>query len=169
MTSAPFYVDLVAPRLAARHGERPLTTRPTPDLGHPHQQLTQTGPAQLGDELVARADALPGITLGDSCVSTPGARAFRLDPALARGPGRAFQCGTEFAHVHPPAEGSLHMTLPPLVHEAVLGAGWGEPHPISGTMLVYSPRNRRELEIVWQLVIASYRHALGEGDEEPRP
>lgn len=167
--TTPFYVDLVAPRLTVRHGERPLTTQPSPELAHPHQQLTQTGPAQLGDELVARAVALPGITLGDSCVSTPGARAFRLDPALAKGPASAFQCGTEFAHVHPPAEGSLHMTLPPLVYDAILGAGWGEPHPISGTMLVYSPRTCRELEIVWQFVIASYRTALGEPDEEPRP
>lgn len=167
--TTPFYVDLTAPRLAARHGERPLTTRPSPELAHPHQQLTQTGPAQLGDELVARGVALPGITVGDSCVSTPGARAFRLDPDLAQGPASAFQCGTEFAHVHPPAEGSLHMTLPPLVYDAVLGARWGEPHPISGTMLVFSPRNRRELEIVWQLVIASYRHALGELNEETRP
>jgi hypothetical protein len=167
--TVPFYVDLVAPQLAARVGDRPLTTRPSPELAHPHQQLTQTGPVQLGDELVARGILLPGVTLGDSCVSTPGARAFHLDPPLARGPASAFQCGTEFAHVHPSAEGSLHMTLPPLVHAEVLAAGWGEPHPISGTMLVYSPRNRRELEIVWQLVIASYRHALGEGEQEANP
>ena len=53
------------------------------------------------------------------------------------------------------------MTLPPLVYDDVIAKGWGEPHPISGTMLVFGPRDRRELEIVWQLVVTSYRFAIG--------
>ena len=40
-------------------------------------------------------------------------------------------------------------------------AGWAT-HPISGTMLVFGPRDERELEIVWQIVLASYRFALGD-------
>ena len=111
--------------------------------------------------MVARAIRLPGIRLDASCVSVPGARAFHLDPDLAHGPAGAFQCGTEFAHVHPAGDGSLHMTLPPLVHAEVLAKGWGEPHPISGTMLVFGPRDHYELEVIWQLVITSYRYALG--------
>ena len=92
----------------------------------------------------------------------PGAQAFHLDAELAVGPSAAFQCGTEFAHVHPAGDGSLHLTLPPLVYDEVIAKGWGEPHPISGTMLVFAPRDRYELEVVWQLVITSYRFALGE-------
>lgn len=53
------------------------------------------------------------------------------------------------------------MTLPPRVYDDVIAKGWGEPHPISGTMLVFGPRDRRELEIIWQLVVTSYRFAIG--------
>jgi hypothetical protein len=128
----------------------------------PHQQLTQTAPIGLQDELFARVLTLPGVSTGDSCVSVPGARAFILDPALAAGPAAAFQCETEFAHLHPPGDGSLHIALPPDLYQAVQAADWGDPHPISGTMLVFGPRDERELEIVWQIAIASYRFALGD-------
>ena len=164
MTSSPIYIDAGDPQLAERVGPPPLTTKPTPQLAHPHQQLTQTAPKELQEALVARAALLPGIEMRDSCVSVPGARALHLDADLAAGPDVAFQCGTEFAHVHPAGDGSLHMTLPDLVYADVLAKGWGEPHPISGTMLVYGPRNHFELEVVWQLVITSYRFALGHHD-----
>ena len=82
---------------------------------------------------------LPGVSTGDSCVSVPGARAFILDPALAAGPAAAFQCETEFAHLHPPGDGSLHIALPPDLYQAVQAADWGDPHPISGTMLSSVP------------------------------
>lgn len=161
MTSSPIYIDASDPQLAERAGPAPLTTKPTPQLAHPHQQLTQTAPRGLQEQLVARAALLPGIEMGDSCVSVPGARALHLDVDLARGPASAFQCRTEFAHVHPAGDGSLHMTLPELVYADVIAKGWGEPHPISGTMLVYGPRNHFELEVIWQLLITSYRFALG--------
>ena len=164
-------ISFEAPVLAVRDGVAPVTTRPNPELAFPHQQLTQIAPVELQDRLVARAATLPHVLLGASCVSVPGSRAFRLDDAHARGPADAFQCGTEFAHVHPAGDGSLHMTLPELVYADVLAKGWGEPHPISGTMLVFGPRDRFELEVVWQLVITSYRYALGhvttEGQDEP--
>lgn len=156
-------LSLENPELDRRPGDRPLTTRPSPELAFPHQQLTQVAPRELQDELVARASTLPHVTLGSSCVSVPGSRAFRLEADHARGPAEAFQCGTEFAHVHPEGDGSLHLTLPPAVHGAVEAAGWGEPHPISGTMLLFGPRDRRELETVWQVLLASYRFALGDG------
>ena len=167
MSSSPIYIDADDPQLAVRPGPAPLTTKPAPHLAHPHQQLTQTAPKELQEELVARASVLPGVELGDSCVSVPGARALHLDTDLAAGPVSAFQCRTEFAHVHPAGDGSLHMTLPGLVYADVIAKGWGEPHPISGTMLVYGPRNHFELEVVWQLVITSYRYALGHHGTEP--
>ena len=154
-------ISLAAPTIDPRAGDRPLTTRPSREVAFPHQQLTQLAPVELQDELVNRASTLLHVSTGGSCVSVPGSRAFRLDPAQAHGPAEAFQCGTEFAHVHPAGDGSLHLTLPPAVYEAVLSKGWGEPHPISGTMLLFGPRNRRELETVWQLLLCSYRFALG--------
>ncbi|MFH0352403.1 MAG: hypothetical protein ACHBMF_10820 [Chromatiales bacterium] len=44
----------------------------------------------------------------------------------------------------------------------VLVHGWGEPHPISGTMMVFGPRDAEELEIVLGIVRASYDYARGE-------
>jgi phospholipase/carboxylesterase len=161
ITRSSVYIDVENPQLAPRAGLRPLTTRPNPDLAFPHQQLTQTGPTELGEVLVARGALLPGVEVRDSCVSVPGARAFHVAGDLATGPPEAYQCQTEFAHVHPAGDGSLHMTLPPRVYDDVIAKGWGEPHPISGTMLVFGPRNRRELEIIWQLVVTSYRYAVG--------
>ncbi len=161
ITRSPVYIDVADPQLDPRPGPQPLTTRPNPSLAFPHQQLTQTGPTEFSDVLVGRGALLPGVDVADSCVSVPGARAFSVSADLAAGPAQAFQCSTEFAHVHPAGDGSLHMTLPPLVYDDVIAKGWGEPHPISGTMLVFGPRDRRELEVVWQLVITSYRFAIG--------
>jgi luciferase-like monooxygenase len=121
----------------------------------------------MQEQLFTRAQALPGVSVGKSLVSVPGARAFHLDEALARGPNDAFQRGREFAHIHPAHDGSLHMTLPPRLYEEVLAKGWGEPHPVSGTMMVWGPRDEQELEVIWNLVRASHAYATGEyGHEE---
>jgi phospholipase/carboxylesterase len=112
--NASFVLQPGNPELEPRRGDPPLTTRPSRQQPFPHQQLTQTAPIGLQDELFARVLTLPGVSTGDSCVSVPGARAFILDPALAAGPAAAFQCETEFAHLHPPGDGSLHIALPPV-------------------------------------------------------
>ena len=111
--------------------------------------------------MVRRALALPGVSEAESGVSVPGARAFVLDEESARGPAEAFQTGREFAHLHPPDDGSLHMTLPTDVAEAAYAAGWGEPHPVSGTPLIFGPRDESELEVVWGLLQSSYAYARG--------
>jgi phospholipase/carboxylesterase len=123
--------------------------------------MSQNAPRHLQEELFARARSLAGVTVGESLVSVPGARAFHLDEVLARGPAKAFQRAREFAHLHPPSDGSLHMTLVPEAYREVLAKGWGEPHPVSGTMMVWGPRNAEELEVVWRLVRLSYEYARG--------
>jgi hypothetical protein len=97
----------------------------------------------------------------DSLVSVPGALAFVLDEESAGGPAEAFQAGREFAHLHPQEDGSLHMTLPSEVAEEAYEKGWGEPHPRSGTPLIFGPRDDGELDVVWQLLRASYTYARG--------
>jgi phospholipase/carboxylesterase len=147
---------MTTPTLPDRRGPRPTTVGPAP-----HAQTSQVAPAHLQETLLARGLALPLVDPGPSRVSVPGARAFLLAPQAPTGPAAAFQADREFAHLHPPADGSLHMTLPDDVgHEAVT-AGWAEPHPISGVPLVYGPRDEGELETVWTLLLASYRFALG--------
>ncbi|MDT7883899.1 MAG: DUF5519 family protein [Thermoflexus sp.] len=150
--------------LPARTGERPLTRR-----SMPHQQLTQNAPRALQEALFERAQALPGVRVAPSRISVPGARAFYLDPERARGPAEAFVFGYEFAHLHPPYDGSLHLSLPPELAERVVERGWGEFHPLVAQgvlppiyVMVYGPRDEAELEVVWRILQASYAFACGE-------
>lgn len=147
--------------LPQRRGPKPETTRPSREQPSPHQQVSQNASPEWQEALFERIRALPGVTVGESLVSVPGARAFHLDEAMARGPADAFQRGREFAHLHPVHDGSLHVALPQPVYDAVLANGWGEPHPVSGTMIVWGPRDADELEIVWRIVKSSYDFARG--------
>jgi phospholipase/carboxylesterase len=116
----------------------------------------------LQEELFRRARALDGVRVGESLVSVPGARAFHLHEDFAHGPRDSFQRGREFAHLHPGHDGSLHLTLQPDVYREVLAKGWGEPHPVSGTMMIWGPRSEEELEVIWSLVRSSYLYATGQ-------
>lgn len=158
--------------LPPRRGAAPRTTAPTRERPFPHQQLDQRAPVDLQEQLFQRAAGLPGVRVGRSFVSLPESRAFHLDQEHAAGPAEAFQRGTEFAHIHTDNDGSLHLTLPPEVYEAVLARGWGEPHPISGTMMLFGPRDAGELEVAWHILVASWRWATGQAANtigEPAP
>ena len=149
----------------------PRRQGPPPEVigPRPHAQRSQNAPADLQEELARRTLALPGVSEAESRVSVPGARAFVLDEATARGPVEAFQAGREFAHIHPPEDGSLHMTLPDYVAQAAYAGGWGEPHPVSGTPLIFGPRDEAELEVIWELLRSSYGFASGQpGPEDAR-
>lgn len=148
--------------LPARVGAAPRTTTPTRDRPFPHQQLDQHAPVEMQELLFQRAARLPGVRVGRSLVSLPESRAFHLDEEMARGPAAAFQRRTEFAHIHTDNDGSLHLTLPPGLYDEVLATGWGEPHPISGTMMLFGPRDEDELEVAWQILEASWRWASGQ-------
>jgi hypothetical protein len=127
----------------------------------PHKQVSQNAPESVQEELFRRAAALDGVAVGDSLVSVPGARAFHLVEGVGSGPPQAFQRGREFAHLHPAFDGSLHLTLPQDVYDQVQARGWGEPHPLSGTMMVFGPRDEEELEVVWAILKESYAYARG--------
>lgn len=160
MTAWPTISDGELPR---RRGELPEVTR-----GMPHQQASQNAPAELQEALLSRAAALEGVEVVPSSISVPGARALRLHPDLAGGPD-AFMVGTEFAHLHPSYDGSLHVVLPPETAREVVATGWGDPHPLAGSRLsegmvmVFGPRDPEELEVVWEILRASYLYARGEG------
>jgi hypothetical protein len=142
--------------LPTRRGPRPETIGP-----RPHAQVSQQSPPEIHGQIVARALELPGVSRADSLVSVPGAIAFVLDEAMAGGPPEAFQAQREFAHLHPEEDGSLHMTLPPDVAAEAYEKGWGEPHPWSGTPLIFGPRDEDELDVVVRLLRASYEYAAG--------
>lgn len=147
----------------ARRGPRPQTQQ-----AMPHQQLDQQASPALQEALFQRCVTLPGVQPGPSYVSVPGARAFHLDPDLAHGAGEAFMRGTEFAHLHPAYDGSLHLALPEPQARAVIDAGWGEYHPLVAhgimpptQLMVYGPRDGEELEVVWRIIEESYAFARG--------
>jgi hypothetical protein len=135
----------------------------------PHQQLSQTAPAPLQEELWRRMSALEGVRAGPSGVSLPDSRALHLDRELALGPAEAFMIGTEFAHLHGQADGSLHLTLPIELAQDAVEHGWAELHPMARAgqaprtlVMLYGPRDTVELEAVWGLVLRSYAFVRGE-------
>lgn len=148
---------------------RRLGARPQTHKGLPHQQLDQ----QPRDEtirvlLVERLAALAGVAEAPSGISVPGARALVLCDATTS-PAEAFMIDREFAHLHPPPDCSLHLTLP--AHRAweAIQAGWAEFHPLvedgqlpPTVVMVYAPRDETELAVVVGLVRDSYHFALGQ-------
>ena len=153
-----------APRFAAsrRRGAKPLTTKT-----NPHTQLDQNASAGLQESVFAHVSSLPGVRVGESHVSVPGARAFHLDDATNSG-GDAFMVEREFAHLHPPSDGSLHAALPTEHVELAISNGWAERHPLAGRyglpgniVMIYGPRDEDELATVMELLDLTYRRASG--------
>ncbi len=77
--------------------------------------------------------------------------------------------GREFAHLHPPPDQSLHLTLPERRAREAIQAGWAEFHPLveegrlpPTLVMVYAPRDDVEIEIVYGLVRESYQFARGQ-------
>jgi hypothetical protein len=146
----------------SRRGPKPRTTRT-----NPHTQLDQNAPSDLQEAVFAHVSSLPGVRVGASHVSVPGARAFHLDGAR-NSEADAFMVEREFAHLHPRTDGSLHAALPPEHVELAISNGWAEYHPLAGRyglpaniVMIYGPRERNELATVIELMDLTYRRALG--------
>ncbi len=74
--------------------------------------------------------------------------------------------GREFAHLHP--DGSLHTLLPPDLAQAATEAGWAVAHPWAdqrpgweGFVMIFTPANSEELDVVYDLVVQSYAFVTG--------
>ena len=139
--------------LPQRPGEPPCVWR-----GPPPQQLTQTASRHWGRRVLdQRARALCGVRAGASH-TCPGSRAYHLAPELARGPAEAFLARTEFAHLHPAYDGSVHLRLPPDEDATACGSGWAVRLPRAG-LLLFGPRDEQETGIVWHLLLRAYDFA----------
>ena len=108
-------------KLPQRSGEKPKTS---PD--QPHEQLDQNPPAEIYAKLKEQAFALPRVERRPSELSVPGAEAIWLSEESAHHRQEAFMFGGEFAHIHPPYDGSMHMTLSEEDVRELLDKGWGE-------------------------------------------
>jgi hypothetical protein len=149
--------------LPQRQGERPKT-----HYGLPHEQLSQNAPPEMYERLKGQAWGFEFVERRPSLVSVPGAEALWLGDEAGHGCAEAFLAGKEFAHVHPPYDGSMHMRLPEDQVGELLERGWGEHHPLvpAGKMaptsvMVYGPRDPDELGIVMSLIGESYDFARG--------
>lgn len=149
--------------LPERAGPAPQTTR-----HNPQQQTNQIPDQGAYDTFRAVIANWPGVIKAPSLRAPPGTIGLFLAPEDAKGPDAAFLLSTEFAHLHPLPDGSLHMVLPPDAHAAAVKAGWGIPHPMAGmpsvspqTILIYAPRDATEREVVTQLVMSAERFARG--------
>lgn len=82
----------------------------------------------------------------------------------------------EVGHVHP-TDGSMHMILSPSDAKVVIMSGWGELHGLAGQtfapgrqlapgyMMIYAPRDKRELEVVKQIMEAAIRYNCYNGSK----
>jgi len=147
--------------LPDREGPRPETTN-----GVPHIQLGIEPVPELTEAMLEHVEKLPGVTLGATRVSLPGAVGFQLDRDISLANPDAIVGGREFAHVHP--DGSLHASLEPELARAAVNAGWATPHPWAeqrpgwgGFVMIYTPTTQEELDVVLQLVRASYTYVTG--------
>ena len=94
--------------------------------------------------------------------------ALYLPDASAGGPPDAFMDGHEFCHLHPQPETAVHAMLPKQVRAQAMSAGWAEPHPIThlgilpeSLVMLYAPRCKKELDIVFRFIQKSYEYARG--------
>lgn len=142
-------------QLPRRNGAAPLVSGPVPQ-----EQITQNAPVEFQQRLLELAAALPAVEIGPSHVCRGGTRACHLAPSRARGPVEAFLAGTEFAHLHPSFDGSLHLVLPPEATRLALAAGWGTRREDGVGVLVYGPRDEAELAAVWTLLRISFHYGL---------
>lgn len=162
LSMAPMVVFAQEMTLPLRETPRPETTN-----GVPHVQIGVDPFPDLTDELLRRVAAFPGVILGETRVSLPGATGFRLRDELPLARPEVIVGGREFAHVHP--DGSLHVSLRPEIARAAVEAGWAIQHPWSGQragwegfVMIYTPVTAAELDVVFQLVVTSYEFVTGE-------
>lgn len=148
--------------LPARCGARPPTHN-----GIPHQQTGDNPSAELYRAMRDRFLALPGTVVGGSLISVPGAVGLFLPEATPCNCDAFFK-GREFAHIHPPYDGSFHMIFSESDCAHVLERGWGELHPLAvkgriqpTVTMIYAPRDDDEIGVILVIAEASYRYALG--------
>jgi phospholipase/carboxylesterase len=150
-------------RLLARAGDRPAVSWTIPQ-----QQLSDTSPPEIQEQLFTRISTWPGVDTRPSAISVPGARGFAVERA-EDAPLDAFLVprAGEFAHLHPDYDGSLHLALPPALAADAVAKGWAVTHPWAsvrlapGFVLVYGARDAAELDTVTGIVATSHAYATG--------
>jgi hypothetical protein len=151
--------------LPARSGPAP---RMTP--ANPQEQLEQYPQDwRVIEQLAAYAFSLADVKERPTQIAPPGSRALTLDPEHASHDDEAFMVDLEFAHIHNPPVGSLHLTLPPALRAAAISKGWVLRHPLAvrgavspDVVFAFAPRDASELPAAKLLVKAAHAYATGQ-------
>ncbi len=168
LAAAATAVALTCPLAFAQERSLPERTSPRPETtsGVPHTQIGVEIDADLAQLLLKRVAQFPGVTLGPTRISLPGAIGFQLDPDMLLSQPSSIVGGFEFAHMHP--DGSLHASLDPEMARRAIEAGWAVAHPWakqrpgwSGFVMIYTPTTPDELDVVIDLVESSYTFITG--------
>ena len=152
---------MTANQLPQRSRPRPLTNQ-----AMPHSQVGIQPVPEINAELFKRCYSLPDVQNRPTVISIPGARALWLLEDLPLAHPEVIARGREFAHIHP--DGSLHVTLPAERAREAVEKGWAEPHPlaqylgIDGMVLLYTPLEMDELDVVFRLILDSYNFVTGQ-------
>lgn len=159
---------LGATSVAAAEFNLPNRLTPIPQTTNsvPHVQLLVQPIPELSSELLRRVSAFPGVELRGTIVGRSGSTGFWLQDQMPLARPDVIVRGREFAHLHP--DGSLHAALDPELAAVAVQAGWATPHPWAkqrqgweGFVMLYTPSSQDELEVVYQLVVESYRFVTG--------
>jgi len=150
--------------LPERTGETPRMT-----VGNPQEQLEQFPQSwSLVEQVLAFAFSLDRVIEAPTRIAPPGSRALTLGQDDAVKNRDAFLIDNEFAHIHNPPIGSMHLTVPSPLRELAMARHWVLPHPLAGkhgftpdNVFAFAPRNESEVEIAKLLLSASHAYALG--------
>ena len=148
----------------------PLPQRTTPipktTQGIPHMQIGIEAIPEISKELLDRVANIKGVEINNSILSLPGALGFWVAEDVKVKRFEALVRGREFAHIHP--DGSLHVSLPLELALEAVDAGWAVRHPFAfsrpgweGFVMVFTPMNNEELDVVFDLVARSFAHVVG--------
>jgi hypothetical protein len=164
-TPADLPVWTLAPSLR-RLGNR---TSPRPRLSPkwPCLQVEMQADAAMVDALAQALGALDGVIRARTPLDAPGL-GFGLEEEIARGQPEAFIGAPCWVNLRP--DGSMHLGLRPEWAQKVVNHGWATIHPFARYMagavppqslVVFAPRDRRELSVTIRIATAAHGYAMG--------
>jgi len=158
-------------RLSKRQGKAPRI-----EARYPCPQREATSPPAIREALIEQTQSFANVTQRPTDLSIPGGVALVLDESVAKGQPEAFITRQEFAIVR--SDGSVHLLLPPIWGQKVLDKGWATIHPLARylagalppqTLILYAPRDSKELKTALNVLEAAYCFAHGKVEGHPLP
>lgn len=127
-----------------------------------NDEITRAKQKKIFDDIVA--DTANSLIYKTSNFEAHNQAVF-LEDTLLGNPSVMLKSKGEVGHIHM-FDGSMHLTLSPSDTKVILESGWGELHGLSGNgpliktyMMIYSPRNEKELKIIKKILDAAIKYS----------